>query len=156
MTSNISTWTAAMVGMGRDRKAATTGRNESTMPWRRSCASPTDPADWAQPRSKPLEKNFPEEVVTRTQPGVNWAAASERAVRMDSMTVGLRRCSSVGPAPVRVRKKRSPRFSSVHMGSEPRLNGGLSPRDVCRDASVCPWKKFGHSDTNKYWKILLK
>lgn len=41
-----------------------------------------------------------------------WDLAWDRAERRESMRVRLRRCSS---SPVRVRKKRSPRFSRVHM-----------------------------------------
>lgn len=55
---------------------------------------------------------MPVEVVMRTEPRVDWEAASERSERIESIRAGLKRCSSV---PVRVRRKMFPCFSNVHM-----------------------------------------
>lgn len=104
--------TAAMVGIGSERRAATTGLKLVTIFPRRSMPSDLEAADRAQSRSKPLEKNLPCAVVMRTEPRVAWDLAWARAERIDSVREMLRRCSL---SPVRVRKKMSPRFSSVHI-----------------------------------------
>ena len=100
------------MGIGRERRAETTGLKEVTKWWSRSTAPEEEPADWAHARSKPLEKNLPWAVVMSAEPLTAWDLTWERAKMRVSMRVRLKRWSS---SPVRVRKKRLPRFSNVHI-----------------------------------------
>ncbi|KAH0464298.1 hypothetical protein IEQ34_007084 [Dendrobium chrysotoxum] len=108
--------TAAMVGIGREMRSATRARKSETMDWRRDRAAEAEPPDLAQERSNPLEKKRPSAVVTRAKPRPPAATdsdlARERALRMEEMASGEKRCS---PSPVRVRMKTRSRFSREHM-----------------------------------------
>ncbi|GAB2294476.1 hypothetical protein Dimus_028682, partial [Dionaea muscipula] len=86
------------------------------MKWSRSVNPDLEPEDCAQARSNPLEKNLPSPTVTRAEivpeEASAWDLTSDRADRIESIRVGLRRCS---PSPFRVRTKTLPCFSRVHM-----------------------------------------
>ena len=54
---------AAMVGIGRERRAAMTDLKDSTIWWRRRRAK-----GWPQGASTPLQKNLPRATVMRAEP----------------------------------------------------------------------------------------
>lgn len=84
--------TAAIVGIGREIKAATTGLKDRTIWWRRSRAADLEPEDCAHDRSKPLEKNLdPWAVVIRAEPGAASDLSWVRVDRRVAMTEGPRR-----------------------------------------------------------------
>lgn len=80
----------------------------------RRSRSPEDsgPADLAQARSKPLEKNLPSAMVTKADDALFSARIWCRADSIASRRLGFSLCS---PEPVSVRRKMLPRFSKVHI-----------------------------------------
>lgn len=107
--------TAAMVGMGREMRSATSDLNFDDRRRTREAEGEVGVDCWAQERSKPLEKNLPWAVVMRAAAAgeeVDSALTRARAALMESIKVGFNLCS---PAPVSVRMKRLPRFSNVHI-----------------------------------------
>ncbi|KAJ4722639.1 hypothetical protein OWV82_006103 [Melia azedarach] len=125
-----------MVGIGKEIIAATTGLKASTMYPSRCRAAVLEPAAWAQARSKPLEKNFPLDVVTRADPGVAWALARESAESMESMTDGPNRCSSWSEEPVKPCSRDPPELWFARQLHEP------NPREVqvgCKSGAGVDW-----------------